>query len=287
MQMHYIFFFTPIVFNKSYFFICIMINRNQIIIRRILITLLLFTTQAEILYAQGRKDVPQTRMEIPLYDETQYKQYIEHKGFDLVYNSNTRLPEWVAYELTDIEVEGVTPRGNNFVIDPDVKGIQADNEDYRNSGWDRGHMAPAGDMKIDKQTMLESFYFSNICPQNRNLNGGDWKSLEELVRDYARQFSKVYVVCGPIVGNNIYGRLGPHQVVIPDSFFKVLLVETKSGYESIGFIMDNEAGHKKLSLYAKTIDEIENITGLDFFHLLPDKIEQKIESQYELSTWGL
>ena len=255
--------------------------------RLITLVLILLPNQGRSLYARQKDNTTSGKMEVPIYDEAQYKQHVVHKSFELVYNENTRLPEWVAYELTLEEVEGVTPRGNGFVQDPAIKGIQADNEDYRNSGWDRGHMAPAGDMKIDKQSMLESFYFSNICPQNRNLNGGDWKSLEELVRDYARKYTRVYVVCGPIVGNNNYGRLGPHQIVIPDAFFKVLLLETKNGYESIGFIMNNEAGHKKLSSYAKTIDEIENITGLDFFHLIPDKIEEEIEANYNLSVWGL
>ena len=108
------------------------------------------------------------------------------------------------------EVAGTAPRGRHFDIDPDVRGVQADNDDYRNSGWDRGHMVPAGDMKLDDQMMRESFYFSNICPQNRNLNGGDWKTLEELCRIYAQKYGKIYIVCGPVIGNNMYGRLGPH-----------------------------------------------------------------------------
>lgn len=265
-----------------------MYYKHNVFIRRgVLALLLLFSFHIEYIEARERNIASSTKMEVPLYDEAPYKQHIVHKSFELVYNENTRLPDWVGYELTVEEVEGVTPRGKNFVQDPDVKGVQADNEDYRNSGWDRGHMAPAGDMKMDEQSMSESFYFSNICPQNRNLNGGDWKSLEEMIRDYARKYSKVYVVCGPIMGNNIYGRLGPHKVVIPDAFYKVLLIETKKGYETIGFVMKNEAGHKSLSSYVKTIDEIEEITGLDFFPLLPDNIEKKVESEFNLSNWGL
>lgn len=238
-------------------------------------------------YAQIINKGIKTKLEIPIYDEAPYKQHIVHKGFELVYNENSRIPEWVAYELTEEEVAGTTPRGRHFVPDPDVKGIQGDNEDYRNSGWDRGHMAPAGDMKLDDQMMRESFYFSNICPQNRNLNGGDWRTLEELCRIYAQKYGRIYIVCGPIIGKNHFGRLGPHQIIIPDAFYKVLLVETKEGYGSIGFIMNNEAGHKPLTTYVKTVDEIEAITGLDFFSTLPDKIERQTESTYQLSTWEL
>ena len=238
-------------------------------------------------FPQNRNQGFVSKLEIPKYDEAPYKQHIIHKGFELVFDENNRIPEWVAYELTAEEVLGTAPRAKHFDADPKVRGIQADNDDYRNSGWDRGHMAPAGDMKLDEQMMRESFYFSNICPQNRNLNGGDWKTLEELCRIYAQKYGKVYIVCGPIVGNNLYGRLGIHQVLIPDSFFKVLLVETKKGYESVGFIMNNEAGHKPLQTYAKTVDDVESITGLDFFSLLPDKVENKVESTFNLSTWDL
>jgi endonuclease G len=253
----------------------------------LLLILLLFTTQENVLFAQNKEKASSTKMEIPIYEEAPYKQHIVHKGFELVFDENARIPEWTAYELTAEEVAGTAPRGRHFDIDPEVHGVQADNEDYRNTGWDRGHMVPAGDMKLDDQMMRESFYFSNICPQNRNLNGGDWKTLEELCRIYAQRYEKVFIVCGPIIGNNLYGRLGPHQVIIPDAFFKVLLVETKNGYASIGFIMNNEAGHKPLTTYVRTVDEVEEITGLDFFSLLPDKVEKKVEATYDLSVWNL
>lgn len=243
--------------------------------------------QGFILKAQPTRRLVSKRMEIPIYDNAPYKQYIIHHGFELVYDENARIPEWVGYELTAEEVAGTASRGRHFVPDPDVNGVQGDNVDYRNTGWDRGHMVPAGDMKLDDQMMRESFYFSNICPQNRNLNGGDWRTLEELCRIYAQRYGKVYIVCGPIIGNNMYGRLGPHQIVIPDAYFKVLLVETKKGFESIGFIMNNEAGHKPLTTYVKTVDDVEEITGLDFFSLLPNRIEKKVESTFNLSVWDL
>ena len=261
--------------------------RHTTFIQTFLLILLLIPLQGTLTHAQNVTGATSNRMEVPLYDDAPYKQYIVHKGFDLVFDENARLPEWVAYELTAEEVEGTAPRGRHFVPDPDVRGIQGDNDDYRNSGWDRGHMVPAGDMKLNDQMMRESFYFSNICPQNRNLNGGDWRTLEELCRIYAQKYGKVYIVCGPIIGKNLFGRLGPHQIVIPDAFFKVLLIEGPKGYESIGFIMNNEAGHKPLTTYVKTVDEVETITGLDFFSQLPDKVENKIEAGYNLSTWNL
>ena len=215
------------------------------------------------------------------------EQVIAHVGFTLGYNSRTRLPNWVAYELTRAEVAGEEPRASHFRPDPQARGVQAANDDYRNSGWDKGHMCPAGDMKWSKQAMYESFYFTNICPQNRNLNRGDWKDLEELCRDLASRYGNLYIVCGPVVGQTKNGRLGANAVAIPDGFYKALLAKTTNGYTAIGFYFENAAGSRKLNYYARTIDQIEEMTHTDLFPALPDAIEQSVESQFSLSHWGI
>lgn len=224
-------------------------------------------------------------IETPLLNDDQDSQIIEHKGYVVSYNQQTRLPNWVAYELTDIEVDGNCKRNGRFYQDPDTKSIQADNEDYRNSGWDKGHIAPAGDMKWDEHAMTESCYFTNICPQNHNLNGGDWRSIEEMCRDYALQYGNLYIAAGPIVGEKKNGTIGLHKIVIPDAFYKVIMVSIDGKYEGIGFVCQNEAGHKPLNTYAKTIDEVEEITGIDFFYLLPDTLENEMEKRYNAKLW--
>lgn len=227
------------------------------------------------------------KLEIPVYADAPYKHHLVYEGFELVLNERLRIPEWVAYELTDREVEGTNPRSNHFRTDPDFQGAQADDNDYRNSGYDRGHMAPAADMKLTEQMMRESFYFTNICPQNHNLNSGDWKALEDLVRDLAAKYSSIYVTCGPIITDNKLGTIGANRVTVPDAFYKVLLVFTENGCQTIGFIMENKAGHKALSTYAITVDEVEQLTGLDFFSALPDDIESTAESAYAPSVWNI
>ena len=212
-------------------------------------------------------------------------QVIVHKGYTVSYNKDTRLPNWVAYELTDVEVNGTCKRNSRFFPDPDAKGRQADNDDYRNTGWDKGHIAPAGDMKWDEQSMLESCYFTNVCPQNHNLNGGDWRTLEEKCRDYARRFGSVYIAAGPIEGEAKNGVIGRNLVVVPDAFYKVLLVCIDGKYEDIGFYFENAAGHKPLKVYVKTIDEIEALTNIDFFFSLPDKIEEEVEKMVNVDIW--
>lgn len=228
---------------------------------------------------------PDGPVEIPRIQDGRPSQVIFHKGYAVSFNTETRLPNWVAYELTDVEAQGTGKRDGRFYPDPDVEGVQATYDDYRSTGWDKGHIAPAGDMKWDAQAMFESCYFTNICPQNHNLNGGVWRSLEERCRQYASNYGCVYIAAGPIVGEAKNGTLGYNEVVIPDAFYKVLLVCIDGRYEGIGFYFENVAGHKPLPTYAMTIDEIETITGIDFFFALPDKIEDDVESKINQEIW--
>ncbi|MBR6439557.1 MAG: DNA/RNA non-specific endonuclease [Bacteroidales bacterium] len=224
-------------------------------------------------------------VEIPARLDDRTERVIVHKGYTVSYNVDWKIPNWVAYELTDVEVAGEEPRASKFVPDPMVpKYESATTDDYKNSGWDRGHMAPAADMKWHPQAMKESFYLSNICPQNHNLNAGAWKDLEEHVRDLASQKGRIFVVCGPIVSDD-YQTIGANEVVVPSAFFKVLLQEENGEIYTIGFIYENVAGRRPMSTYAMPVDEVEFITGIDFFPSLPDKIEKRVEAEVDFSKW--
>ena len=227
------------------------------------------------------------KVEIPAKLNDRKEQIITHTGFTVSYNSDWKIPNWVAYELTKEEVEGTIPRYDTFMPDPNISYTQsATNNDYKNSGWDRGHMAPAADMKWSEQAMKESFYFSNICPQNRNLNAGIWKDLEEQVRSLATQKGNLYIVCGPIVSKNPK-TIGANRVAIPDAFFKVLLQNDNGEWSAIAFMFANESGRKPLSTYAMSVEDMQIITGIDFFPALPDSIEERIESQVDFTKWNI
>nr|MCR5550122.1 DNA/RNA non-specific endonuclease [Bacteroidales bacterium] len=161
-------------------------------------------------------------LEIPVLKADRPEQIIAHKGYTVSYNSDWCVPNWVAYELTREEVRGTVHRAGHFEPDPDVKGVCPTYRDYSRSSYTRGHMAPAGDMKWDTTAMRESFYLSNVCPQDHNLNDGDWKVLEEQARSWAYKYGSVYIACGPIMSNNpeVIGR---NNVAVPDAFYKVLL----------------------------------------------------------------
>lgn len=231
----------------------------------------------------------ETKYELPKIQSSQPEKIVEHLGYTVSFNTDWRIPNWVAYELTAEEVAGVEPRSNNFVPDPKIYQSPSTDE-YKDSGYDRGHMAPAADMKWSKQAMTESFYTSNICPQNHNLNGGDWKDLEEHVRNIATKYDHIFVTCGPIVSENPK-TIGQYEyfdrVTVPDAFYKVILRQKDSTWSAVGFMMPNIAGHKPLHKYAMPVDDIEIITDIDFFVALPDSIEEIVESTYNLKDWDL
>lgn len=223
-------------------------------------------------------------LEIPVCQKQCTEQIIKHTGYTVSYNQYWLIPNCVAYELTSTEVDGTAPRRGTFCPDPDVKGRTAITYDYSNSGWDRGHMAPAADMKWSAQVMTESFYLSNICPQDRDLNGGIWLGLEEAVRDWARDQGSVFVVCGPIMGDT-FDTIGENAVAIPDSFFKVVCKVVDGLYFTIGFLFPNMNVNGNIYDYACSVDKIEKMTGFDFFSTIPDSVEDVVESICNISDW--
>lgn len=239
--------------------------------------------QPELTYGSILKELD-TALEIPIVSKPISSQILERDGYVISYNSDTRNCNWVAYELTRDEANGEVPRDNNFYEDFDVATPRATKDDYKGSGWSRGHMAPAGDMKWSENAMYQSCLFTNICPQDATLNNGAWESVERQCRSLAKQKGQVYIVCGPLYNGTIR-TIGPNKIRIPDSFFKVILVPDEQSYLCIGFIFPNEqitAAQK--NNYAFSVDKVEEICGMDFFSKLPDIIEDSIESEI---SWSL
>lgn len=212
------------------------------------------------------------------------EQIIHHTGYIVSYNKDLKLPNWVSYELTREETKGKEKRSNRFITDPLVKGLIATNADYARSGYDKGHMAPAADMKWSPQAMEASFYFSNICPQHPQLNRRGWKKLEEKIRDWAIADSAIIIICGPIITKQPK-TIGKNKVAVPQQFFKVVLSPFAKPMRAIGFLFNNRQAVEPLSTYAVTIDSIERLTNMDFFAPLPDEIENKIEAEANYFQW--
>lgn len=236
--------------------------------------------------AQGLLTIPQPHnsLELPAIQPTDT--ILSYTGFTVNYNPDQLIPNWVAYELTAEELDGEVPRAKGFSMDLNYKGRQAMREDYSNTGWDKGHMAPSADMKWSQSAMTESFYLTNICPQNPDLNGRDWHILENRVRDWARLYGRVWVVCGPLVQDNRYGAIGERQVTVPDGFFKAILRQESDGaFRAIAFIFENSSARQPLKDAVITVYDLESLTGYDFFPYLNDSIEEAIESKNSWEDW--
>ena len=226
--------------------------------------------------------------EIPRLRTKKNEQIIVHEGYTVSYNSDYRIANWVAWELTSQEAKSTkVERSNKFVKNPFVTGVSATNEDYTRTGYDRGHLAPAADMKWSEKAMRESFYLSNICPQSPALNRGIWKELEEQSRLWAIENGNLLVVAGPVITNDLK-RLGKNRVGVPILFYKVICTISDNKYQGIAFLLENK-DHKNTTLKAKAIpiDSVEKVTGIDFFHSLPDDLERKMEASVDLKYWFL
>jgi endonuclease G len=222
------------------------------------------------------------KMEIPA--TANEKLVVHHTAYSLLYSEEHEQAIWIAYELTSEETNKKFDRSDKFIVDPSIKTGSATNADYTGSGYDRGHLAPAADMSWSNQTMQESFYYSNMSPQDPSFNRGIWKKLEELVRTWAVENKALYVVTGPILTKGL-PTIGPNKVSVPEYYYKVLLDYSEPDLKAIGFILPNKAGSGSIQDFAVSVDKVEKITGLDFFPMLPDNKESVLESSICISCW--
>ena len=224
--------------------------------------------------------------EIPARLKDRPEQILRRKGYTVSYNKETRTPNWVAWHLTKSHTYGNHQRNRDmFAEDETVARPRATDNDYYNSRYDRGHMCPAGDNKWDAQAMRETFLLTNICPQNHNLNKYEWNDIEILCRSWARQYGAVDVVCGPVYYRGEAPRtIGRNKVRVPDAFFKVVLCRN-SGAKAMGFVYKNTGRKQNVYDCVRSVDEIEKLTGIDFFPVLQDDVEAEVEGQSELKEW--
>lgn len=212
---------------------------------------------------------------------------IQHTGFTLSYNEYHEQPNWVAYLLTADKVFGnASSRGDNFREDPSVPTGSATLADYRGSGYDRGHLIPAADQKWSSQAMDDCFFLSNMSPQTHAFNAGIWSKLESAVRTMAAQNQEICVVTGPILTDGPYKMIGPSAVSVPNSFYKVILDYYGPEKKAIGFILAQDA-KGDLQTFAVTVNDVEKLSGIDFFPSLPDSEEEALESQFDVNLWDL
>ena len=225
-------------------------------------------------------------LEIPAYIENH--EIVRHTGYTLSWNEQYLVADWVAYELTATELDTQeVSRSEDFRPDESVRK-SSQLEDYKNSGYSRGHLAPAQDFKWSENAMSDTFYLTNMVPQKQdNYNAGIWLKAENATRDAARITGTVYVVTGPVLTDGPFDTIGPNEVAVPKQCYKALLViDENGGVHTIAMSIPQTAGKKEsLSNYLMTVDELEALTGLDFFIELEDDVENAAETTYDVSYW--
>ena len=211
---------------------------------------------------------------------------IDRPGYALGYCEAHEQAAWVIYRLTAEELRTkVSSRSDDFRADPDIPTGSATPADYKKSGFDRGHMAPAADMAHSARTMSDSFFMSNISPQRPECNRKIWKDLENQVRKFALVEQDVYIVTGPILPKTPSLTIGPNEVTVPDAFYKIVYDQTPPR-KMIAFIVPNAGSSAPLQSFVVTVDIVEAKTGLDFFPLLPQPLQEALESSIDINAWG-
>lgn len=211
-------------------------------------------------------------------------QTIHHPGFTLGFNAQHKQAAWVMYSLNSTMPIGTEPRQNRFETDPMVKGGSADDNDYKGSGYDRGHLAPAQDMSYSEKSMLASFYYSNMSPQLPGFNRGIWKRAESQVRWWAADKDTIYVVTGPILRSGL-PSIGYHQVSIPSFYYKIVFDGSAPDYGMIALLIPHKPSQQSIKEFVVSVDSIEQLTGINFFSGLPDSLENLFESTVSIDSW--
>jgi endonuclease G, mitochondrial len=210
---------------------------------------------------------------------------VAHTWFTLSYLEDHEQAEWVAYELTRQQLDNnwASRAGMTFMPDPNVRTESATPRDYTGSGYDRGHLCPAADMSFDTNALRETFFMSNISPQAKGFNTGIWREMEELTRDWARKYGRIYVVTGPMLSRPGIAQIGFSKVTVPVGFFKVMYAPKQE--IAIGFVVPNQKSDRPVMEYAFHLDYVEKLTGIDFFPELLGGDNESVEKEVDKSQW--
>ena len=248
--------------------------------------------------------------EIPRLTVRRSEQILTREGYTTSYNAQTKQANWVAWHLTREHTEGAfrrkgvpyydadgqavgigrvdkeTVRGCYFV-DRSVKRPRQEHSDWsgaKKQNLNHGHLCPAADNRWSKKAMNQSFLLTNMCPQDIDLNAGDWEKLERRCRGWAKHYGDVYIAAGPVFYGRSRQTMGKNRIAVPDAFFKVVLC-MKGKPKALGFIYPNDGTPHPMEHYVMAVDEVERVTGIDFFAQLPDNIERTVEATADLRKW--
>jgi endonuclease G len=222
---------------------------------------------------------------VSLQPNSTTNQIVVHDNYTLSYNEKHEQAEWVAYTLKKDYGSGNNFSRPFFIDDKKVKTRSADWRNYKNSGYDKGHLCPAGDMKFSKKAYEETFLTSNISPQKHDFNEGVWNRLEQKIRYWSTKYGEVYVVTGGVLTDGLK-TIGNENVSVPKYFYKIVAAKTNGTIKMIAFLVPHEESKKPLYSFVVSVDEIEKMTNVDFFPALEDTLENQLERKKDYKDWS-
>jgi len=247
--------------------------------------LLLLYLMKEKMFQKPSETEPELAYMLPTGGDGELVFYPSHA---LSYAEKHEQPEWVVYALrADKLSQSKAVIEENFRPDPAIPTQSAALADYQGTAYKAGQLLPAADRAYSPALMGETFLMSNVSPQAPGLDAGVWRELEELVREWAMEAGKLYVATGPVLAMQPKGEIGANKVSVPAAYYKVVLDLEPPGLRALGFILPNTVTYEPLPKFAASVDEVERITGLDFFtNFMPEEVEAEVEARYEESLWA-
>ncbi|WP_010518251.1 DNA/RNA non-specific endonuclease [Croceivirga radicis] len=214
-----------------------------------------------------------------------YGEIVAHNYFTLSYSEPHEQAEWVAYWLKREHLTYEDRKRPYFIEDPKVKTKSADWKNYRGSGYDRGHLCPAGDRRFSLQAYNETFYTSNISPQDRAFNAGIWNRLEQKTRSWCKKYGDLFIVTGGVLENGL-AEIGEEDVDVPKMFYKIILRKKGDRFTALAFLMPNKERKEAFQSFIVPIDKVEQVTGIDFFKSMPKETQDQLEANTFVDDWN-
>lgn len=234
---------------------------------------------------ESRKSLSYEDTEFDFLPSSKTNQVVKHTYYTLSYNEKFEQVEWVAYELKKSYIKNNNFKRPFFIEDPKVTTGSADWKNYKNSGYDKGHLCHAGDMEFALGAYNDTFFTSNISPQMHDFNDGIWNRLEQKVRYWAVNYNGIYVITGGVLKESSQ-KIGREEVLVPKYFYKILLNSDQGKIKIIAFLVPNANINKPLSSFVVSVDHIEEMTGIDFFPKLKDDLENQLEKSGDYKNWS-
>lgn len=263
-------------------------TRNRLIYTILLLACVIGFWLFENFYTPGHYSEPKSRDgKIPFVAEllpsSTHDAVVIHNYFMLSYSEPHEQAEWVAYTLEKSHLTYDDRKRPYFIEDPKVRTKSADWRNYKRSGYDRGHLCPAGDRRFSEYAYNETFYTSNVTPQNKEFNAGVWNRLEMKVRQWCKSYGTMHIITGGVLHGNME-EIGDEDVAVPNAFYKILIRENGDSYRVLAFLMPHQETDLPLSAFLVSVDKLELLTGVDFFKDLEDG-ELIQEGKVDTSGW--